>query len=65
MAVDVVFFVFGLVGLHVSNQGRIARAIIHELGGDTLQGLARAIKAFSEADGSTNKAKVLFKLRYV
>ena len=59
MAVDVVFFVFGLVGLHMSHQGWISRAVIHELGGDTLQWLARAIKVFSEADGSMNKAKVL------
>ena len=62
VAVDVVFFVLGLVGLHVSNQGRIARAVIRELGGETLRGLARAIKAFSDADGAMNKAKALFKL---
>ncbi len=60
VAVDVVFFVFGLVGLHTSNQERIARAVIQELGGETLRGLARAIQAFSEADGALNKSRALF-----
>ena len=62
VAVDVVFFVLGLVGLHVSNNERITRAILRELGADTLRGLARAIRNFSEADGAYNKAKALFTL---
>ena len=62
MVVDVVFFVLGLVGLHVSNDERITRAILRELGADTLKGLARAIRDFSEADGAYNKAKALFTL---
>ena len=62
VVVDVVFFVFGLVGLHVSNEERITRAIIRELGGDTLRGFSRAIHAFSDADGAKNKAIALFKL---
>ena len=62
VAVDVVFFVLGLVGLHVSNSERITRAILRELGPDTLRGLARAIRAFSEANGAKNKAKALFTL---
>ena len=62
VVLDVVMFAFGLVGLHVSNQQRIERAIIRSLGGETLRGLARAIKAFSDADGAMNKAKALFKL---
>ena len=62
MVVDVVFVVIGLVGLHVSNEERITRAIIRELGGDTLRGFSRAIHAFSDADGAMNKAKALFKL---
>ena len=62
VVVDVVLFVFGLVGLHVSNQERLARAIVRELGGETLRGFSRAIQAFSDADGAMNKAKALFKL---
>ena len=62
VAVDVIFFAFGLLGLHVSNQERIARAVIRELGGDTLRGLARAIRNFNTAEGAVNKAKALFTL---
>lgn len=59
---DVVMFVFGLIGLHVSNEERISRAIIRELGGETLRGFAREIQEFSEADSAMNKAKVLYTL---
>lgn len=62
VVVDVVFFVFGLVGLHISNQERLTRAVLRELGPDTLRGLARAITAFSEAEGATAKATALFTL---
>ena len=62
MAVDVVFFVLGLAGLHTSNNERITRAILRELGADTLKGLARAVRDFSEADGTTRQK--LF-LRYL
>lgn len=62
VVVDVIFFVFGLVGLHVSNQERLNRAIIRELGPETLRGLARAIEAFSTADGAVAKATALFTL---
>ena len=58
--VDVMFFALGLAGLHVSNQERIARAIIRQLGGKTLRGLAAAIWNFSKAQGALNKAKALF-----
>lgn len=62
VTVDVIFFAMGLVGLHVSNQERITRAVIQELGGPTLRGFARAIHNFSTADGAYNKAKALFTL---
>ena len=62
VVVDVVFLVIGLVGLHASNEERITRAIIRELGGETLRGFSRAIHAFSDADGAMNKAKALFTL---
>ena len=62
VTVDAVMFAFGLVGLRVSNEERISRAIIRELGGETLRGFARTIHEFSEADGAVNKAKALFKL---
>ena len=58
--VDVVFLVLGLVGLHVSNQERITRALLRELGPDTVRGFLRAIRNFNEADGAYQKAKALF-----
>ena len=60
VAFDVVMFVFGLFGLHISNQERLTRALLRELGPDTLRGLARAIHNFSAADGALAKAKALF-----
>ena len=62
VTVDAVMFAFGLVGLRVSNEERISRAIIRELGGETLRGFAREIQEFSEADSAMNKAKVLYTL---
>ena len=59
---DVVMFVFGLVGLHVSNQERLNRALIRELGPTTLRGFAGAVHNFSKANGKIAKAKALFKL---
>ena len=58
--VDAVFFALGLVGLHVSNKERVARALLRELGEDTLNGFLRAIQNFNEAEGAANKAKALF-----
>lgn len=60
--VDAVFFALGLVGLHVSNKERVARALLRELGQDTLNGFLRAIQNFNEAEGALNKAKALFKI---
>ena len=57
---DVVFLVLGLMGLHVSNQERITRALMRELGEDTLRGFLRAIQKFNEASGAYEKAKALF-----
>ena len=57
---DVVFLVLGLVGLHVSNQERITRALLRELGEDTLRGFLRAIRNFNTASGAYEKAKALF-----
>ena len=62
VAVDVVSFVLGSIGLYVSNTERITRALLREHGADTLRGLARAIRDFSEADGAMKKAKALFTL---
>lgn len=60
VAFDVVLFVVGLFGLHISNQERLTRELLRELGPDTLRGLARAIHNFSAADGALAKAKALF-----
>ena len=59
---DVIMFIFGLVGLHVSNQEKLNRALIRELGPDTLRGFASAVHNFSEANGKIAKATALFKL---
>ena len=58
--VDVVFLVLGLLGLHVSNQESIARALLRELGEDTLRGFLRSIRNFNQAEGAFAKAKALF-----
>ncbi|MEL6537072.1 MAG: hypothetical protein AAFQ98_16745 [Bacteroidota bacterium] len=58
--VDAVFFILGMVGLHVSNQERMTRAIIRELGPETLRGFERAIHNFNTAEGAYQKAKALF-----
>ena len=60
--VDAISFVLGMVGLHVSNQERMERAIIREQGPETLRGFARAIENFNSAEGAYNKAKALFAL---
>ena len=59
---DIVMFVFGLVGLHVSNQERLNRALIREIGPTTLRGFARSIHNFSAAEGKMAKAKALFSI---
>ena len=59
---DVVFFLLGLVGLHVSNQERITRALLRELGEDTLRGFLRLIHEFNSASGAVEKAKALFSI---
>ena len=60
--VDVVMFIIGLFGLRVSNEERLTREIIRELGGDTLRGFARSIDTFSTSTGAYDKAKALFTL---
>lgn len=58
--VNAVMLAIGLVGLHVSNQERLSRALLQELGQDTLRGFARAIHNFNTAEGAVAKAKALF-----
>jgi len=60
--VSIVMFVFGLLGLHVSNQERLSRELLRELGPDTLRGFKAAIHNFSVAQGKKNKALALFKI---
>merc|ERR1719191_1953199 len=62
VVVDVILFVMGLLGLHAPDQERMERTIIQEFGGDVLNGLAKEVKAFHEADGKIEKAKALFSL---
>jgi hypothetical protein len=57
--VDVCIFIFGVCGIRVKNEERLGRAILQELGPDTLRGLAGAIHNFSAAAGAEAKAKAL------
>jgi hypothetical protein len=59
---DVVMLALGLMGLHVSNQEAVTRALLRELGPDTLRGFARAIHNFNTADGALAKAKAVFSI---
>jgi hypothetical protein len=62
VAVDTVFFVLGMLGLHASNQQRMGRVVWQQLGGKTLLGFQREVQALDEADGAIAKAKALFSL---
>ncbi|CAL2095090.1 hypothetical protein [Tenacibaculum sp. 190524A02b] len=62
VVVDVIMFVFGLVGLHISNQERLTRSLIRKLGPSTLRGFSRAVHNFSVAKGAMAKSKALFAL---
>ena len=61
-SVDSILFVLSLVGLRVSNEERLTRAVIRELGPDTLRGLGRVIHEFNEADSAYKKSKMLFEI---
>ena len=58
--VNAVSFALSLMGLHASNKERVARALLRELGQDTLNGFLRAIQNFNEAKSAPSKAKALF-----
>lgn len=60
VCVEAVSFEMSLVGLHMSNKERVARALLRELGQDTLNGFRRAIQNFNEAEGALRKAKALY-----
>jgi len=60
--VDAVLFALSLVGLKISNEERLTRALIRELGPETLSGIGRLIHEFNEADSAYKKSKVLFEI---
>lgn len=60
--VNAMLFVLSLMGLHTSNKERVARALLRELGQDTLNGFRRAIRNFNEAKSASSKADALFKI---
>lgn len=62
VAVDAVLLVLGFVGLRVSNQERLARALLRELGENTLNGFRRSVAAIKDAKNITEKAKAIFSL---
>jgi len=61
-SVDTILFAFSLVGLKVENEERLTRALIRELGPETLNGIGRLAKEFAEADSAVEKSKLLFKV---
>jgi len=53
VTVDVVFFVLGMLGLHISCEEKISRAILRELGEDTLHGFAGNVALVKPMELST------------
>jgi hypothetical protein len=60
--VDAILFALSLVGLKIENEDRLTRAVIRELGQDTLNGIGRIIIDFNEASSALKKSKELFKI---
>ena len=60
--VDTILFVFSLIGLKVENEEKLTRALIRELGPETLSGIGRLIHEFNEADSAVKKSEILFKI---
>ena len=61
-AIDAVFFVIGLAGLKTSNDERLARSTMRELGEDTLNGFGRDVQDLHDAESTIAKAKAVFAL---
>jgi len=61
-SVDAVLFALSLVGLKVENEERLTRALIRELGPETLNGIGRLIHEFSEASSAVDKARKMFSI---
>ena len=59
-SVDTILFAFSLVGLKVENEERLTRALIRELGPETLNGIGRLAKEFAEANTALEKTRKLF-----
>jgi hypothetical protein len=60
--VDAVLLALSLVGLKVENEERLTRALIRELGPETLNAFSRMIEDFNEADSAYKKSQELFKI---
>jgi len=60
--VDAILLVLSMVGLKVSNEERITRALIRDLGQETLNGIGRLIHEFNEANTAYKKSKYLLSI---
>lgn len=56
---DVVFFVLGMLKLHVSKKEKITQALLQRLGQDTIREVTQTISIFNQADGAFAKASAL------
>jgi hypothetical protein len=59
VAVDGIFFLFGLMGLRVKNNEMITRTLMREMGAETLNGFSAQIHNFEHAGNALEKAKAL------
>jgi len=62
VGVDGIFFLMGLMGLHVKNNEMITRTLMREMGEETLNGFASQIHQFNEAKTALEKAKAFFSI---
>lgn len=62
VSVDAMFLALGLLGIKVSNNERITRVMLRELGQDTIHGLRGTIHNFVNATSKWDKAKQLFSI---
>jgi hypothetical protein len=60
--IDCFFFALGLMGIRVSNNERITRVLLRELGQNTINGLRATVVNFSNATNVFTRAKYLFSI---
>lgn len=60
--VSLILLALGMVGLKVSSTEAATRALLREIGPDTLRGFSRMFANYSSAQGAVNKAKAAFSI---